>query len=52
MSDGPSQSNARLIAELQAVTLAVRMFGLHRLPEVMTRDGDDEAAGNEAQGAE
>ena len=31
------QSNARLIAELQAVTLAIRMFGLSRFPEVMVR---------------
>ena len=28
-------SNARLIAELQAVSIAVRLFGLHRLPDVM-----------------
>ena len=31
------QSNARLIAELQAATIAIRMFGLSRLPEVMAR---------------
>lgn len=30
-------SNARLIAELQAVTVAVRLFGLQRLPQVMRR---------------
>ena len=30
-----AQSNARLIAELRAVTLAIRMFGLSRLNEVM-----------------
>jgi|GEM_PF-1269461 len=41
-------NNARLIAELQAVALTVRMFGLDRLPEVMTRDDGDQAAGNEA----
>jgi len=41
-------SNARLIAELQAVSLATRLFGLDRLPEVMARDDGDQAAGNEA----
>lgn len=49
---GGARSNARLIAELQAVTLATRMFGLDRLPDVMTRDGGDDTAGNEAQRAE
>lgn len=28
-------SNARLLAELQSVAIAVRLFGLFRLPEVM-----------------
>lgn len=28
-------NNARLIAELQAVTLGIHLFGLDRLPEVM-----------------
>jgi len=31
-------SNARLIAELQAVTIGIHLVGLDRLPEVM-RDG-------------
>lgn len=30
-------NNARLIAELQAVTLGIHLVGLNRLPEVMTR---------------
>ena len=42
-------NNARLIAELQAVALAVRMFGLDRRPEVMARDDGDQAAGNEGE---
>lgn len=46
------QSNARLIAELQAVTLATRMFGLERLPEVMARDDGNQAAGYEGRKAE
>lgn len=29
-------NNARLIAELQAVTLGIHLVGLDRLPEVMT----------------
>jgi hypothetical protein len=36
------QSNARVIAELQAVTLAIRMFGLSRLPEVMAAKSKQE----------
>lgn len=36
----PEQSKARLIAELQAATLAIRMFGLSRLPEVMVKQED------------
>ncbi len=38
------QSNARVIAELQAVTLAIRMFGLSRLPEVMVAKSKQEKA--------
>jgi hypothetical protein len=37
-------SNARLIAELQAATLAIRMFGLSRLPEVMVAKSKQEKA--------
>lgn len=43
-------TNARIAAELQAATLAITMFGLDRLPEVMARDDGDQAAGYEAEG--
>jgi hypothetical protein len=36
------QSNARVIAELQAVSVAIRMFGLSRLPEVMVANPKQE----------
>lgn len=32
--EAPPVSNARLIAELQAVTLGIHLVGLDRLPEV------------------
>lgn len=34
-TEGQPISNARLVAELQAVALAIRIGGLDRLPEVM-----------------
>lgn len=48
-------NNARLIAELQAVTLGIHLVGLDRLPEVMTANraratGEDSPA-NEGEGA-
>lgn len=33
--DAPPVSNARLIAELQALTIGIHLVGLDRLPEVM-----------------
>ena len=47
-------NNARLIAELQAVTLGIHLVGLDRLPEVMNASrpsptGEDSPA-NEGEG--
>lgn len=47
-------NNARLIAELQAVTLGINLVGLDRLPDVMTANrpsatGEDSPA-NEGEG--
>lgn len=47
-------NNARLIAELQAVTLGIHLVGLDRLPEVMNANrlsatGEDSSA-NEGEG--
>lgn len=35
VDDGQGVSNARLIAELQAVTIGIHLVGLDRLPTVM-----------------
>lgn len=35
-TEGRPISNARLVAELQALTLGLHLVGLERLPEVMT----------------
>lgn len=48
-------NNARLIAELQAVTLGIHLVGLDRLPEVMNANrpsatGED-SPGNDGEGA-
>ena len=47
-------NNARLIAELQAVTLGIHLVGLDRLPEVMTSNstratGEDSPANSQPQ---
>ena len=43
--EAPPVSNARLIAELQAVTLGIHLVGLDRLPEVMGAGRSDTLAG-------
>ena len=47
-------NNARLIAELQAVTLGIHLVGLDRLPEVvpanrLTATGEDSPANSQNQ---
>lgn len=47
-------NNARLIAELQAVTLGIHLVGLDRLPEVMNANrpsatGEDSPANSQPQ---
>jgi hypothetical protein len=47
-------NNARLIAELQAVTLGIHLVGLNRLPEVMNANrpsptGEDSPANSQPQ---